>query len=399
MGGLGSNLPQNIDFSDAPPVRKDFYVEHPETARLSENDVQWFYREHQVTAIGENIPKPCMKFEHANFSSDIMNAIARSGFKEPTLIQQISWPTALSGRDLIGIAETGSGKTLAFALPGITHLLAQPPIRRGDGPIMLVLAPTRELAVQIETEMRKYCGRVRTVCLYGGVSKVPQMRQLREGVEVVIATPGRLIDLISAQCTNLKRVTYLVIDEADRLLEMGFEEQLRKIVSQIRPDRQTLMWSATWPKDIRQLAFDFLNQKTTVRFHIGSIEIRANARVTQLFTFCSIMEKQHKLVSFLEENMRDGRILIFTDTKRMADELTTLLRTNGFPALSIHGDKSQGERDWVMAEFKSGRSSICIATDVASRGIDVSDIKYVINYDVPKNIEDYVHRIGRTARG
>ncbi|KAA6363607.1 MAG: putative ATP-dependent RNA helicase dbp2, partial [Streblomastix strix] len=205
--------------------------------------------------------------------------------------------------------------------------------------------------------------------LYGGTQKGPQINALRSGVEIVVATPGRLIDILSTNIINLRRVTYLVVDEADRMLDMGFEPQLRKIVGQIRKERQTLMWSATWPKEIQQLAFDFMIKDATVRFNIGSLDVTANARVKQLFTFCSSNDKMNILVKFLEKNMRDGRMLIFTDTKRMADEVTVHMRRGGVPALTIHGDKGQQERDWVMAEFKSGRAPICVATDVASRGI------------------------------
>uniref|UniRef100_A0A453E5D1 RNA helicase n=1 Tax=Aegilops tauschii subsp. strangulata TaxID=200361 RepID=A0A453E5D1_AEGTS len=300
----------------------------------------------------------------------------------PTPIQSQGWPMALKGRDLIGIAETGSGKTLAYLLPAIVHVNAQPILAPGDGPIVLVLAPTRELAVQIQQETTKFgaSSKIKSTCIYGGVPKGPQVRDLQKGVEIIIATPGRLIDMMESHHTNLRRVTYLVLDEADRMLDMGFEPQIKKIVSQIRPDRQTLYWSATWPKEVELLARTFLFDP------YKHVEILSES------------QKYNKLVNLLEDIMDGSRILIFMDTKKGCDQITRQLRMDGWPALSIHGDKSQAERDWVLSEFKSGKSPIMTATDVAARGLDVKDVKYVINYDFPGSLEDYVHRIGRTGR-
>lgn len=279
---------------------------------------------------------------------------------------------ALKGRDVIGLAETGSGKTLSFLGPAIVHINAQPYLQRGDGPIVLVLAPTRELALQIQQECNRFgrSSRIKNTCLYGGVSKSSQIRDLDQGVEICIATPGRLIDLLDMRKTNLKRVTYLVLDEADRMLDMGFEPQIRKIISQIRPDRQTLMWSATWPKEVQGLARDFLNDPITVK--VGGKELSANTRIRQIVEMVSENDKFHKLMQFLEKQMvSGGKVLVFCATKSKADELTRQLRTDGWPALAIHGDKSQQERDWVMNEFRTGKAPIMIATDVAARGLGI----------------------------
>merc|ERR1719199_886263 len=202
-------------------------------------------------------------FEEANMPDDLLKAVLAQGFEKPTPIQMQGWPVAFSGHDMIGIAATGSGKTCAFVMPGIVHINAQPHLQRGDGPVALVLAPTRELAVQIKEEADKFGGSsgIKNVCVYGGAPKGDQARALREGVEIVIATPGRLIDFLESGTTNLRRVTYLVLDEADRMLDMGFEPQIRKIVSQIRPDRQTLLWSATWPKAVERLARDLCREE------------------------------------------------------------------------------------------------------------------------------------------
>merc|ERR550514_483078 len=337
-------------------------------------------RSKNITIVeGQSVPKPVRTFEEASFPDYVLDEVQRAGFKEPSPIQIQGWPIALSGRDMVGIAETGSGKTLAFLLPAIVHINAQPYLSKGDGPIVLTLAPTRELAVQTQGECSKFgkSSRIKNTCVYGGVPKSEQSRDLSEGVEIVIATPGRLIDFLEGDRTNLKRVTYLVLDEADRMLDMGFEPQVRKICSQIRPDRQTLMWSATWPKEVQKLARDICRE-SPVHINIGSGELRANHNIRQYVEVCTDFDKHRRLQALVEKVMDGSRILIFSATKRDADTLTKEMRLDGWPALCIHGDKKQEERDWVMKEFKEGKSPILVATDVASRGIDVKDIKYVI---------------------
>ncbi|KJK61259.1 hypothetical protein P875_00042524 [Aspergillus parasiticus SU-1] len=401
MSNLGAGLKkQEWDLDSLPKFEKSFYKEHPDVANRSQRDVDEFRKKFEMSVQGKNIPRPVETFDEAGFPQYVLSEVKAQGFERPTAIQSQGWPMALSGRDVVGIAETGSGKTLSYCLPAIVHINAQPLLAPGDGPIVLVLAPTRELAVQIQTEITKFgkSSRIRNTCVYGGVPKGPQIRDLSRGVEVCIATPGRLIDMLEAGRTNLRRVTYLVLDEADRMLDMGFEPQIRKIISQIRPDRQTCMWSATWPKEVRQLASDFLNDY--IQVNIGSMDLSANHRITQIVEVVSDFEKRDKMIKHLEKIMenRGNKCLIFTGTKRIADEITRFLRQDGWPALSIHGDKQQQERDWVLNEFKTGKSPIMVATDVASRGIDVRDITHVLNYDYPNNSEDYVHRIGRTGR-
>uniref|UniRef100_A0A9J8BA39 RNA helicase n=1 Tax=Cyprinus carpio carpio TaxID=630221 RepID=A0A9J8BA39_CYPCA len=330
----------------------------------------------------------------------VMDVIAKQNWTDPTPIQAQGWPVALSGKDMVGIAQTGSGKTLSYLLPSIVHINHQPFLERGDGPICLVLAPTRELAQQVQQVAAEYgkASRLKSTCIYGGAPKGPQIRDLERGVEICIATPGRLIDFLEVGKTNLRRCTYLVLDEADRMLDMGFEPQIRKILDQIRPDRQTLMWSATWPKEVRQLAEDFL--KDYVQINVGALQLSANHNILQIVDVCNDGEKEDKLMRLLEEIMseKENKTIIFVETKRRCDDLTRSMRRDGWPAMGIHGDKSQQERDWVLNEFKYGKAPILIATDVASRGLDVEDIKFVINYDYPNNSEDYIHRIGRTAR-
>lgn len=376
MNALGQGL-KNVDWANTELTRfeKNFYSEDPRVTQRSEQEVQEFRAAKQMTIQGSGVPKPVATFDEAGYPDYIMTEIKRMGFKEPSAIQSQAWPIALSGRDVVAIAETGSGKTIGFALPGMVHINAQPLLAPGDGPIALILAPTRELAVQIQTECSRFgaSSRLRNVAIYGGVPKGPQIRDLQRGAEIVIATPGRLIDMIESGKTNLHRVTYLVMDEADRMLDMGFEPQIRKILSQIRPDRQTLMFSATWPKEVQRLAHDFLNN--FVQVNIGSTDLAANHRIKQVIEVCSDFDKRGRLIKHLDQiSQENAKVLIFTNTKRIADDLTKYLRQDGWPALAIHGDKQQQERDWVLAEFKSGRSPIMVATAVASRGLGKYDV-------------------------
>ena len=394
MSGLGSTLKkQNWDPSSLSRFEKNFYVENPAVAARSAREVDEYRKVHEMSIQGPNIPKPITGFLEAGFPDYILTEIKKAGFAKPSPIQCQAWPMALSGRDLVAVSATGSGKTIAFALPAMIHINAQPLLAPGDGPIVLILAPTRELAVQIQEECTKFgaSSKIRNTCVYGGVPKGQQCRDLRRGAEIVIATPGRLIDMLESGVTNLRRVTYLVMDEADRMLDMGFEPQIRKIVdqvrpficyrpslgrvpdtavplSQIRPDRQTLMFSATWPKEVQRLAADYLQDAMQVT--IGSLELSANTNITQIVEVCTDFEKRGKLVKHLETiSQNNGKVLIFVGTKRVADEITKYLRQDGWPALAIHGDKQQQERDWVLKEFKEGNSPIMIATDVASRGL------------------------------
>ncbi|KAF6203285.1 hypothetical protein GE061_003703 [Apolygus lucorum] len=383
------------------PFEKDFYVQHPDVMNSrKEDDIQMFRMTKEITVKGNRVPPPSQYFEEGNFPDYLMNEILKQGFAEPTAIQAQGWPIALSGRDLVGIAQTGSGKTLAYILPAAVHINHQKPLCRGDGPIALILAPTRELAQQIQTVAQDFGSpsSIRNTCIFGGAPKGPQARDLERGVQIVIATPGRLIDFLEKGTTNLRRCTYLVLDEADRMLDMGFEPQIRKIIEQIRPDRQVLMWSATWPKEVQALAEDFLSDY--IQVNIGSLELAANHNIRQIIEILEEHEKEAKLSNLLREigNEIGFKSIIFVETKKKVDDITKQIRNEGWQAICIHGDKSQQERDYVLTEFRHGKSPILVATDVAARGLDVEDVKYVINYDYPNTSEDYIHRIGRTGR-
>ncbi|KAM9990305.1 hypothetical protein ACTFIY_006339 [Dictyostelium cf. discoideum] len=398
-GNFGSALSTiTWDLSKLPRFEKNFYLEHPDVSKFTQEEIEKFRASFQMTVKGRDVPPPIMQFTQAPFPGYLMKEIIGAGFPNPTPIQSQAWPIALKGRDIIGLAKTGSGKTLAFLLPSIVHINAQPVLREDDGPIVLVLAPTRELALQIQEETNKFGGtsQISNTCVYGGASKHAQVAALKKGVEIVIATPGRLIDILESGKTNLRRVTYLVLDEADRMLDMGFEPQIRKIISQIRPDRQTLMFSATWPKEVQALAHDFLTDH--IQVHIGSTEITANHNVRQIVDVCQDFEKKERMLNFLGSVGRDEKVIVFAETRKGVDDLQRVLQFSGFKSIGIHGNKSQPERDFVLSQFKNGMVPIMIATDVASRGLDIKDIKYVVNYDFPNTIEVYIHRIGRTAR-
>jgi len=372
-------------------------------------EVQQYRATHQITVSGNNVvaPNPVFSFEEANLPNYLMDEIRRNKFEVPTPIQAQSWPIAMSGKDMVGVAQTGSGKTLGYMAPAIIHTCNQDYIRRGEGPIVLVLVPTRELAIQVQQVVQEFghSSNVRSCCVYGGAPKWEQVQNLRNGAECIIATPGRMIDFLESGKTNLKRCTYLVLDEADRMLDMGFEPQIRKIIEQIRPDRQTMMFSATWPKEVRKLAEDFI--KSYVQVNIGALELTANKNILQIVDVCSDYEKEEKLEKLLAEiaKEKENKTIIFVETKRKADDITYGMNRKGYYMMAIHGDKDQRQRERTLNQFKepqsrarNGQCPILVATDVASRGLDVDDIKFVINYDFPNCSEDYVHRIGRTGR-
>ncbi|XP_020234704.1 DEAD-box ATP-dependent RNA helicase 46 [Cajanus cajan] len=356
------------------------------------------YRQrHEITVTGDNVPPPLTSFGSSGLPSEILREVQNAGFSAPTPIQAQSWPIALQSRDIVAIAKTGSGKTLGYLMPAFVHLK-----RCGNnskmGPTALVLSPTRELATQIQDEAVKFgkSSRISCVCLYGGAPKGPQLRDIDRGADIVVATPGRLNDILEMRRISLHQVSYLVLDEADRMLDMGFEPQIRKIVNEVPNRRQTLMFTATWPKEVRKIAADLLVKP--VQVNIGNVdELVANKSITQHVEVLPPMEKQRRLEHILRSQDQGSKIIIFCSTKKMCDQLARNL-TRQFGAAAIHGDKSQAERDHVLSQFRTGRSPVLVATDVAARGLDIKDIRVVVNYDFPTGVEDYVHRIGRTGR-
>ncbi|XP_071734990.1 DEAD-box ATP-dependent RNA helicase 14-like [Rutidosis leptorrhynchoides] len=356
-----------------------------------------YRRRHEITVSGNNVPPPFSSFEDTGFPSQLLQQVLKAGFSAPTPIQAQSWPIALQNRDIVAVAKTGSGKTLGYLIPGFIHLKRT---RKNPqlSPTVLVLSPTRELATQIQDEAHKFGNAINIscTCLYGGAPKGPQLSELARGTDIVVATPGRLNDILEMKKVSLSEVTYLVLDEADRMLDMGFEPQIRKIVNALPTRRQTLMYTATWPKEVRKIAADLL--KNPVQVNIGNInELVANKSIKQHVEVLTYMEKHRRLEQIIRSQTPGSKIIIFCSTKKMCDQLARNL-TRPFGAAAIHGDKSQGERDHVLSQFRSGSCPVLVATDVAARGLDVKDIRVVVNYDFPTGVEDYVHRIGRTGR-
>ncbi|XP_014518463.1 DEAD-box ATP-dependent RNA helicase 46 [Vigna radiata var. radiata] len=371
------------------------YMGSSDASDLSPAEI--YCQQHEVTATGGDIPPPFMTFDATGFPPEILREIYSAGFSNPTPIQAQTWPVALQGRDIVAIAKTGSGKTLGYLIPAFI-LLRQRHNNSLNGPTVLVLAPTRELATQIHNEVIKFgrSSRVSCTCLYGGAPKALQLKELDRGADIVVATPGRLNDILEMKKIDFGQVSLLVLDEADRMLDMGFEPQIRKIVDEIPARRQTLMYTATWPKEVRKIASELL--VNPVQVNIGSAdELAANKAITQYVEVVPQMEKQRRLEQILRSQERGSKVIIFCSTKRLCDQLARNIGRT-FGAAAIHGDKSQGERDWVLSQFRTGKSPILVATDVAARGLDIKDIRVVINYDFPTGIEDYVHRIGRTGR-
>lgn len=294
---------------------------------LPPDQIQSWRQQNNITVEGSSCPAPLRSFAECPFPQSFMEQFQRMGFQGPTPCQAQGWSMALTGKDVVCIAETGSGKTIGFILPALIHIRHQKPLQQGDGPIALVVAPTRELACQIEKEARAFGGDlgVRMTCVYGGAPKRNQEYALRRGCELVICTPGRMLDFIERRLwRDLSRTTYVVFDEADRMLDMGFEPQIRALLGQIRPDRQMQMWSATWPKEVRRLASDFLpNDKIVMK--IGSDDGKACERVTQETIICSSYDKMNHLQTALVKYV-NTKVLVFTATKRMADDLAYKLR-------------------------------------------------------------------------
>ncbi|HEX2717667.1 MAG TPA: DEAD/DEAH box helicase, partial [Gemmatimonadaceae bacterium] len=330
-------------------------------------------------------------FEALGLAPEIIEAVRARGYERPTPIQAEAIPVALKGRDLMGLAQTGTGKTAAFTLPLVHRLLGGPKRTRA-----LVLTPTRELAVQVEESVREYSAGsgLRAVAVFGGVPLEPQQKRLREGVEIVVATPGRLLDHLERQNVVLDDLEMLVLDEADRMLDMGFAPQINRIVAQVPAYRQTLLFSATMPPEVEALARKYLRRPRVIQ--IGR---RSSAATTVTHAVYPVpRERKSELLVELLRQAGSESVLVFTRTKHGADKVERALERAGVRATAMHADKSQSQRMRALEQFRSGEIHVLVATDIAQRGLDISGITHVINYDVPQQPEDYVHRIGRTGR-
>lgn len=338
-----------------------------------------------------------MEFSDLNFNSKILQAIDELGYKTPTPIQSLAIPKVLEGPDLIASAQTGTGKTAAFIIPALHKISLMPKIKKGT-PRLLVLVPTRELAMQVALEARKYSKYlhdIKTVCIYGGQPIRFQEKMLFGRFDILIATPGRLLDFMERGRIDLSQLSMLVLDEADRMLDMGFIDAVKEISSQTPSTRQTLLFSATFDSTILNLSKDLQNEPFRIEVKKDPETIN---NIEQRLYFSDGLEHKQKLLDSVLTEIAENTVIIFTSTKVFADELTDKLRDKDLKAQALHGDMNQRQRTRALDMLKSGKANILVATDVAARGIDVSKLSYVINFDLPTQIEDYVHRIGRTGR-
>lgn len=363
-------------------------------------------QKYRIIVEGESLPPPIKSFKYMKFPKSVINAMKKKNIKKPSPIQMQGLPAVLSGRDIIGIAFTGSGKTLVFVLPIIMFALEQEykmPFTRGEGPYGLIIVPSRELAKQIYEISEYYCQSIaqydrkmpllRSCLCIGGTSVKEQLETINRGVHIMVATPGRLIDMLEKKMVSLSVCRYLCMDEADRMIDMGFEEDIRTIFSYFTGQRQTLLFSATMPKKIQNFARSALVKPITV--NVG----RAGAASKDIIQEVEYVKSEAKIVQLLSTLQKtEPPVLIFAEKKQDVDAIHEYLLLKGVEAVAIHGGKDQEERSRAITEFRGGHKDVLVATDVASKGLDFQEIKHVINYDMPDDIENYVHRIGRTGR-
>ncbi|MEG0909689.1 MAG: DEAD/DEAH box helicase [Bacilli bacterium] len=337
-----------------------------------------------------------MKFKEIGLKEPILTTLEKEGFEIPTPIQEKAIPFILNGKDILGCAQTGTGKTAAFALPLIQKLHEEYKHEEIKTTKLLILTPTRELAMQIRNNIRTYTLGTKLKCsvIFGGVNQASQKEVLKKGVDILVATPGRLLDLSDQKCAKLNKVKYLVLDEADTMLDMGFIVDIKKIVARVSENRQTLLFSATMPTSIKSLAESFLKNPVIVKVDPVSSTVQ---KIDQEVYYVDRFNKTKLLIDILKNNVIKS-VLIFSRTKHGANHLQEDLRKAKIEASIIHGNKSQAARVKALDDFKSGKTKILIATDIAARGLDINDLSHVINYDIPEQAETYVHRIGRTAR-
>ena len=388
------------------PFQKAFYNPPVEVLEMDEEETELMRLEMDGIKIrGQDAPKPVKNWGAFGLPTVCLDVIRKNEWDAPTNIQAQSIPAIMSGRDVIGIAKTGSGKTIAFLLPLFRHVKDQRPVGNNEGPIAIVLSPTRELAMQTYREAKPFLGvlNLKIACCVGGQSISEDIAAMKKGAEVVVGTPGRMIDLLTAnngRVTNLRRCTYLVLDEADRMFDMGFEPQVMKIVNNIRPDAQKVLLSATFPKTMEGLARKILTKPLEITVGGRSVvapEIDQRVEVREADTkFTRLLEI---LGEMSQENPdEDARTLVFVERQESADDLFRELLQRGYVCASLHGGKEQVDRDEAIKNFKNGDVPLIVATSVAARGLDVKELKLVVNYDAPNHMEDYVHRAGRTGR-
>lgn len=383
------------------PFKKNFYIQVKEITQMRDHEVDDLRKTNgDIKVRGKNAPRPIKSFLQCGLPEKVIKILQRRDYEKPFPIQMQAIPTLMCGRDLIGVAQTGSGKTLCYVLPMIRHVMDAEKLVDGDGPIGFIVAPTRELALQIQRETNTFCKPLGlfSVCAFGGGPMGEQLSALKKGTHILVGTPGRLIDVLTTsngKITNLRRVTLMVIDEADRMFDMGFEPQIGMFMQSTRPDKQVAMFSATLPTHVEALARSVL--KKPVEVAVGERNAAAT-NVTQFVEVLDESQKFYRLLQLLGEWHEHGSIIIFVQQQNDVDEMFTELLKFGYPSLSLHGGQDQHDRDFTLQDFKDNVANILIATSVAARGIDVKQVILVINFKVPDHLEDYIHRIGRTGR-
>jgi ATP-dependent RNA helicase DDX46/PRP5 len=385
---------------DYKPFRKNLYIAHRSLTSMAPEEVQEIRRDLTIKLRGKGCPVPVDKWVQCGFSDRVMAVIKAKAYEKPFDIQRQAIPAILAGRDVIGIAKTGSGKTIAYLLPCFRHILDQPPLGDETGPIALIMVPARELALQVHSEAKKFCKALglNSTAVYGGAGVKEQIANLKRSSDIVVATPGRLIDILTmnaGKLVSLARVTFLVLDEADRMFDMGFEPQIGRILANIRPDRQTCLFSATFPVTVEALARKVL---------VKPIEIQVGGRSVVSDTikqFVELREEEDKflrLLQLLGVWYERGQTLVFVKSQEECDRLFARIQSAGYLASGLHGGMEQADRDCTLDEFKKAVCPLMVATSVAGRGLDVKNLTLVINYHTPNHLEDYVHRVGRTGR-
>ncbi|KAH7934987.1 hypothetical protein HPB52_002563 [Rhipicephalus sanguineus] len=378
------------------PFEKNLYEEHPATASRSMAEVEAYRKSNGVSVKGRDVPKPILALEESNFPDSVLKAriAARRDYTSPTCIEAHCWPIALSCRNILGIAETGSHKALAYVLAAVMHVSRQPPLQRHEGPIAVVVAPTRELAKQIHSvasELGEHAG-VRSVCAVSGARRRGQYAELSGGCHIFVATPGRLIEFLDEGKVNLHRCTYLVLDEVDRMLMMGYEPHVLKIAELCRPDHQTIMWLTSWQKELKTLVEDLLDDYVEIKF--GTTPLPVENSVEMTVDVCQEKDKEAKLAELFDDVLKKktDRAVVFTDRRWKVEEIAFKLRQRGWSAIGLHGKKDKKERDWVLSMFRSGAETVLVTTDVVVQDLYFGKVRLVVNYNCPDCSKVYAHR-------
>ncbi|KAH8035493.1 hypothetical protein HPB51_005775 [Rhipicephalus microplus] len=386
-----------------PAFQKDLYSEHIVTARRSASEVDVYRKDNEITITGRAVPKPILSFSETNFPDCVTKVLRAQGpDSSPSSVQAQCWPVVLSGRDLLAVVRTSSeNKFLAYVVPALLHVLSQDAAPYGDGPIVLVLASTRELARQVQETFslfEKYSG-VGTACFVSGEPKEKQLKKLDEGCKVWIVTPGRLVALMEECKVTIRRCTFLVLDELDCMLALGLEQQLRLILENLRPERQTLMWLTSKTTEASQMAEEFMEDYVTV--NVGEMSQRFQSRRTEHIVYvCEDSGKEDRLVALFGDILdnKQDKAVVFVETKLKVENLVTSLRLRDWPVVGIHGQKSKTEREWALNAFRFGGMLILVATDLVARDLYAEDVRFVVNYDYPRSSDDYALRVKHAIR-